>query len=215
MIHFNKVTVSRGGRRRERVGLQLHGRRRGRPAAGGWRTGIGTSHMTTPHYALVEGNESFNFGQDNTLGQLGLHHRRSATTSLGRLRSFPSVGPHRAVSLAQWHWWQSFVGNVLGSPSHPGINGYESHWRSPPGPTSCCSFVQPGCGQRVRRREVLRDAAARRQLRLLHRPGALARHRRPRSEQRADPARRQLDAAGVDVPVGRSLPSSARAPGPG
>ena len=30
------------------------------------------------------------------------------------------------AGVTQWHWWQSFVGNVLGTATHPGINGYEA-----------------------------------------------------------------------------------------
>jgi hypothetical protein len=43
----------------------------------------------------------------------------------GQLRDYPNSGPQRAAGLTQWHWWQSFVGNVLGTPTHPGITGYE------------------------------------------------------------------------------------------
>ena len=98
----------------------------GADQGGSWmEDGIGTSHMATPHHALIEGNQAFNFGQDDRWGNSAyITAFRNHLT--GQLRSFPDTGVKRAVGVTQWHWWQSFVGNVLGTPTHPGIGGYES-----------------------------------------------------------------------------------------
>jgi hypothetical protein len=87
--------------------------------------GLNSSHMTTPHYELFEGNEASNFDQDNRWGNsVYITVFRNHFTAYNR--SFLNYGPYRAAGVTQWHEWQSFVGNVLGSPSNTDISGYEA-----------------------------------------------------------------------------------------
>jgi hypothetical protein len=82
--------------------------------------GLNASHMTTAHYELFEGNQSFNFGGDGRWGgAIYITVFRNHLT--GKRRSVPPLdlkdtGNARAVSLADGHWWYTFVGNVLGTP---------------------------------------------------------------------------------------------------
>jgi hypothetical protein len=89
-------------------------------------TGVGTSHMTTPHTELIEGNQAFNTDQDDRWGN-SVYVTSFRNQFPGYNRDYSSNGPYRAVGITQWHWWQSFVGNVLGVPGHPNIVGYESN----------------------------------------------------------------------------------------
>jgi hypothetical protein len=74
--------------------------------------------MTTPHYELFEGNQAANFDQDDRWGN-SAYVTIFRNDLLGFNRDFPTLIRSRAAGLTQWHWWQSFVGNVLGTPSHP------------------------------------------------------------------------------------------------
>ena len=198
VIHFNKVMVMRAAGGGNVVGYNYMDN--GADRGGGWvENNLNSSHMTTPHYALFEGNESANFDQDDRWGN-SAYITVFRNHLIGQLRDFPNSGPKRAAGVTQWHWWQSFVGNVLGNPTHPGITGYEGLGAGQRWGGQHVDDVLAERRHRARRRQVPRDAAARRQLRLRHRPGPLARHRRQRRGQRTDPAS-QLDAAGVDVPV--------------
>ncbi|HEY6807224.1 MAG TPA: hypothetical protein VI160_00440, partial [Gemmatimonadales bacterium] len=82
--------------------------------------GLNASHMTTPHYELFEGNESFNFDGDNTWGNaVFITAFRNHLT--GKRRSIPPLAFQdannvRAIGLGEGHMFYSFVGNVLGSP---------------------------------------------------------------------------------------------------
>jgi hypothetical protein len=82
--------------------------------------GLNASHMTTAHYELFEGNQSFNFGGDGRWGgAVYITVFRNHLT--GKRRSIPPLnyrdtGNPRAISLADGHWWYTFVGNVLGTP---------------------------------------------------------------------------------------------------
>jgi hypothetical protein len=89
-------------------------------------TGVGTSHMTTPHYELIEGNQAFNFDQDDRWGN-SAYITVFRNQLIGFNRDFSSYGPYRAIGITQWHSWQSFVGNVLGVSGAPHIAGYESN----------------------------------------------------------------------------------------
>jgi hypothetical protein len=89
----------------------------------GYRTivevGLNASHMTTPHYELFEGNQSFNFDSDSVWGNaIDITVFRNDLT--GQRRSIPplqltDMGNRRAIGLTIGHWWYSFIGNVLGS----------------------------------------------------------------------------------------------------
>ena len=87
----------------------------------GWvEVGLNASHMTTPHYELFEGNESFNFDGDNTWGNsvyvtVFRNHLTAKRRSIPPLQLTDAQNP-RAIGLMEGHKWYSFVGNVLGSP---------------------------------------------------------------------------------------------------
>ena len=104
--------------------------------------GLNASHMTTPHYELFEGNESFNFDADNTWGNsIYITVFRNHLTGLRRSVGDPPLQDlmnRRAVGLMEGHWWYTFVGNVLGfagmSPAPAGSFAYEASypWSSDP-----------------------------------------------------------------------------------
>src|SRR5262249_26754382 len=106
--------------------------------AEGWmETGLNASHMTTPHYELLEGNQAFNIDADNTWGNaIFITYFRNHAT--GKRRSHPDTGNRRAIGLMYGHHWHSFVGNVLGyegmSPAPARSFVYESTfpWRDDP-----------------------------------------------------------------------------------
>jgi hypothetical protein len=87
----------------------------------GWvEVGLNASHMTTPHYELFEGNESFNFDSDNTWGN-AVYITVFRNHFTGKRRSIPPLAlidtqNMRAIGLMEGHKWYSFVGNVLGMP---------------------------------------------------------------------------------------------------
>ena len=83
--------------------------------------GLNASHMTTPHYELFEGNESFNFDGDNTWGNsvyitVFRNHLTAKRRSIAPLLLIDAQNP-RAIGLMEGHKWYSFVGNVLGAPN--------------------------------------------------------------------------------------------------
>jgi len=98
--------------------------------------GLNASHMTTPHYELFEGNESFNFDGDNRFGNsvyitVFRNHLTAKRRSMAPLL-ITDLGNARAIGLMRGHKWYSFVGNVLGtSGQSPAPNlgyVYESFW---------------------------------------------------------------------------------------
>jgi hypothetical protein len=124
VIRFNKVDVMRSA-----GGGNVFGYNYMDDAAdlgGQWEEqALNSSHMTTPHYELFEGNEAPNFDQDDRWGNSDyITVFRNDLTGFNR--DFPQYGPWRAAGLTQWHWNQSYVGNVLGTPDDPNITGYES-----------------------------------------------------------------------------------------
>jgi hypothetical protein len=93
--------------------------------------GLNASHMTTPHYELFEGNESFNFDGDNTWGNaiyitVFRNHLTTHRRAVGPLATYSySCGPNctwyyedaqnrRGIGLMRGHQWYTFVGNVIG-----------------------------------------------------------------------------------------------------
>jgi hypothetical protein len=122
-IRFNKVMLMRSAGGGNVVGYNYMDD--GADQGGQWfETVLNSSHMTTPHYELFEGNQGANFDQDDRWGN-SVYVTIFRNDLTGFLRDYPNTGPQRAAGLTQWHWWQSFVGNVLGTPTHPGINTYE------------------------------------------------------------------------------------------
>jgi hypothetical protein len=101
----------------------------------GWvEVGINASHMAGPHHVLFEGNYSFNADSDYTHGNaIYLTFLRNWLS--GQRRSFTDQQNIRAVGLAYGSWWDSFVGNVLGTPAmtgwtyeDPAMAGNNANW---------------------------------------------------------------------------------------
>ena len=105
--------------------------------------GIGLSHMTTPHYELVEGNESFQFDGDETWGgSIYITVFRNNFTGL-RISADPLKLSDQGGRLAgnqQGHWWYTFSGNVLG------FAGMALNVPMPGGPTAQTSWVYDATG---------------------------------------------------------------------
>jgi hypothetical protein len=82
--------------------------------------GLNASHMTTPHHELFEGNQAWNFGGDSYWGN-SIYITVFRNHLTGKRRSLPPLqltdaDQRRFVDVPEWHWWYSFVGNVLGTP---------------------------------------------------------------------------------------------------
>jgi hypothetical protein len=96
----------------------------------GWvEVGLNASHMTTPHYELFEGNESFNFDGDNTWGNavyitVFRNHLTARRRSIAPLQLTDAANV-RAIGLMEGHKWYSFTGNVLGMANQTNYT-YES-----------------------------------------------------------------------------------------
>ena len=86
----------------------------------GWvEVGLNASHMTTPHYELFEGNQSFNFDADNTWGN-AVYITAFRNDLTGKRRSVAPLAVTdtqnpRAIGVMEGHMYYSFVGNVLGT----------------------------------------------------------------------------------------------------
>ncbi len=105
-------------------------------ATGFVEVGLNASHMTTPHYELFEGNQSFNFDGDNTWGNavyitVFRNHLTGKRRSIAPLLLTDQGNP-RAIGLMEGHQWYNFVGNVLGTanqnPSPNTSYTYETTW---------------------------------------------------------------------------------------
>ncbi len=102
----------------------------------GWvEVGLNSSHETLPHYELFEGNQAFNIDNDSTWGNsiyvtffrnqaTGL--RRNSTGTASNSGKLQDTSNRRMVGLMHGHWWQSFVGNVLGYKEMTPDPGYTS-----------------------------------------------------------------------------------------
>ena len=107
--------------------------------------GLNASHMTTPHYELFEGNESFNFDGDNTWGNsiyitVFRNHLTTHRRAIGPLANYSfSCGidctffyedgqNRRGIALTSGHQWYTFVGNVIGysGMSNPPLRSSET-----------------------------------------------------------------------------------------
>ena len=85
----------------------------------GWtESGINASHMAGTHFALFEGNQSFNYDAENIWGSpIYITVFRNHLTSKRRSASPLKLPPdrfRRAVSLWAGAWWHTLIGNVLG-----------------------------------------------------------------------------------------------------
>lgn len=116
---------------------------------GGWvETGLNGSHMVGSHHMLFEGNYGFNFDSDKTHGN-AIYHTifRNYLTGLrapfksqlgGALiddANQPDNHPLRAAGAGAYSYWDTFVGNVLGSPGKTNGWRYEITPRTVGSPT--------------------------------------------------------------------------------
>jgi hypothetical protein len=119
VIRFNKVDVLRSAGGDNVFGYNYMDD--GADKNGNWvENQLDSTHMTTPHYELFEGNEAPNATTGNTWGNAvySTYFRNHLT---GFLRDFPSSGPQTGAGPQAGDWWFSFVGNVLGTSSNPGV----------------------------------------------------------------------------------------------
>jgi hypothetical protein len=115
---------------------------------GGWiEVGLNASHMAGSHHVLFEGNYSFNFDSDMTHGSVIYHTifrnyltglRAPFNNQLGGAliddANQPNHKPIRAAGGQAYSYWDTFVGNVLGSPGrvsswvYEGFKGIPTIW---------------------------------------------------------------------------------------
>ncbi|TMF75147.1 MAG: hypothetical protein E6I18_11845 [Chloroflexi bacterium] len=140
--NMNKVMVMRASGGGNVIGYNYmeDGRNGNTPT---WvEVGLNASHMTTPHYELFEGNQSFNFDGDNTWGN-SVYITVFRNQLTGKRRSIPPLRLTdsqnvRAIGLMEGHMWYSFVGNVLGtanqnpSPASGFVYDASYPWRNSP-----------------------------------------------------------------------------------
>jgi hypothetical protein len=101
--------------------------------------GMNASHMTTPHFELFEGNESFNFDAEAYWGNsiyvtIYRNHWTCLRASAGGLKLSDQQN-RRCAALGQYSWNFSYVGNVLGfdgmptDAPMPGGNSLQTGWQ--------------------------------------------------------------------------------------
>jgi hypothetical protein len=125
--------------------------------------GINGSHMVGSHSWLFEGNESFNYDSDNTHGN-AIYMTVFRNDLTGQRTDFPSPDSNaRAVGLMFGSWWQTIIGNVLGTPGmtgwtyqSPGLGnqwsndniweiGYDpQHWEQDADPKTVSTLIRGG-----------------------------------------------------------------------
>jgi hypothetical protein len=118
--NFNKVMVMRASGGGNVIGYNY--------LEDGWgagypdipEVGLNASHMATPHHELFEGNQSWNFSGDSYWGN-SIYITAFRNHLTGRRRSLPPLQlvdaiQRRFVDVPEWHFFYSFVGNVLGTP---------------------------------------------------------------------------------------------------
>jgi hypothetical protein len=81
--------------------------------------GLNASHMTTPHYELFEGNESWQLGSDARWGNsiyitFFRNHATGLRRNVGGVLGLSDTIARRAVTISARHYWYTFIGNVLG-----------------------------------------------------------------------------------------------------
>jgi hypothetical protein len=102
-------------------------------------SGMNASHMTTPHYELFEGNESFGIDGDFTWGNsiyitffrnnaTGIRRNEGSSFSDGdgTFSGLTDEYNRKAAGMGEKHWWYSFVGNILGAPGMAVVNPPQS-----------------------------------------------------------------------------------------
>lgn len=83
--------------------------------------GLNASHMTTPHYELFEGNESWQLGSDARWGNsiyitFFRNHATGLRRNVGGQLGLSDTNNRRMVTVSARHYWYTFIGNVLGYP---------------------------------------------------------------------------------------------------
>lgn len=81
--------------------------------------GLNAAHMTTPHHILFEGNQAWNFGSDARWGNsiyitFFRNHNTTLRRDVANLGLVDQVG-RVGVELMAYHYWYTFIGNVIGS----------------------------------------------------------------------------------------------------
>lgn len=94
-------------------------------------TGLNATHMTTAHFELFEGNESFSLGSDDTWGNsVYITSFRNSFTGLRTNKvagiNLQDLGDRAAVKLTRFTRMYNCVGNVLGFPNMPLLSGQTS-----------------------------------------------------------------------------------------
>jgi hypothetical protein len=117
--NFNKVMVMRASGGGNVIGYNYMEDGWISYATGFVEVGLNASHMTTPHFELFEGNQSFNFDGDNRWGNsvyitVFRNHLTGKRRSIAPLQ-LTDQGNARAIGLMKGHQWYNFIGNVLGT----------------------------------------------------------------------------------------------------
>jgi hypothetical protein len=82
-------------------------------------TGLNASHMTTSHYVLFEGNQSFNFGADTRWGSSAYitffrNHSTTLRRDINHLGFNNDSGNRFGIDIGARHYYYSMIGNVIG-----------------------------------------------------------------------------------------------------
>jgi hypothetical protein len=126
--NFNKVMVMRKSGGGNVIGYNYMEDGYGADYPTSPEVGLNASHMTTPHYELFEGNQSYNFDSDSVWGNsIYITVFRNHLTTLRRSLKYGTAdgvkvrlsdtNNRHGIGLTTDHWWYSFVGNVIGYPS--------------------------------------------------------------------------------------------------
>jgi hypothetical protein len=90
-------------------------------------TGLNASHMTTSHEVLFEGNEAWQIGADARWGNsVYITFLRNHVTTQRRSLFNLGLTGREGVVISAWHWWYSFIGNVVGSPGQSFPSGFQA-----------------------------------------------------------------------------------------
>jgi hypothetical protein len=170
VVQANKVMVSRSSGAGSVVGYNYMDDGHILTAPLWQEVGINASHMVGSHHVLFEGNESFNYDADCTHGN-AIYHTVFRNHLSGFRRDYvddPLSGNVRTAGLEYGAWWNSFIGNVMGTEgqmsgwayedpgTRPGPNPWESgrfiwrlgydpaHWEQAADPQVKSTFLRHG-----------------------------------------------------------------------
>jgi hypothetical protein len=144
VVQANKVMVSRSSGAGSVVGYNYMDDGHILSAPLWQEVGINASHMVGSHHVLFEGNESFNYDADCTHGN-AIYHTVFRNHLSGFRRHFiddPLSGNVRAAGLEFGGWWNSFIGNVMGTEGRMSGWAYEDPGTRPgPEPWQSGRFI--------------------------------------------------------------------------